>query len=215
MKINIQRFGGRGASSSLVSKNLEGQQGQSRLYDLTDKYKGMNYLEFERRIRNRKNEYIGLYNDKGEIVFAGTSYSNSNVGVPNDLREATGLTHNHPIGKGREVGGTFSSADVFNHINLKLKTTRAVANEQGYVIQTNKGITKKQRENMLSTSLKANNYYNRVRKTTMNKALKKLKGISNKNLQYIELGVLTRYWRRKINGTNSGYSYIEIPRNKQ
>lgn len=53
------------------------------------------------------------------------------------------LTHNHPHGTkatgGRTIGGSFSNADLKNHIQLGLKESRACATEGTYSFKATKG----------------------------------------------------------------------------
>lgn len=125
----IVMHGGRGASSSYGGDRNTGGNGRPmKFYDKTNKYQGMSKHEFENAIRDKTVEYIGVFNDKGELIVAGTSYSPNAVGVPTNhprWNEVHDLTHNHPYKPANEpnrtIGATFSTADVENHIALDIK----------------------------------------------------------------------------------------------
>ena len=130
IKLDIQMFGGRGSSSSYGKEgiNTGGTGKPMRFYDKTKIYKGMSVEEFERRTRNRKNEYVGLYDDNGKIIIAGTSYNKGAVAIPTthpSFKKVNSLTHNHPYHGERQLGGSFSGADVYNHIMLNMKRSGA------------------------------------------------------------------------------------------
>lgn len=212
-------FGGRGASSSYGKEGFttNGDGKSKKFYDKTDKYKGMSYLEYEEIIRNRKTEWIGLYDDNGKIIIAGTSYDKHSVSIPTthpDFKKATNITHNHPSdGKTRYLGGPLSEADVMNGIYFNYNNSRAVAKEKTYTLNKGKNVTKRQQNQLY---LKANRMYKNdtwgatSRKTMMsvNKKLKSQgKTISSKTYDQISLGTGTRLWKEAVKGT--GYNYIE------
>ena len=62
--------------------------------------------------------------------------------IPNGVDpKKTVLTHNHPYGKnvgGRTIGGSFSNADLRNHISLGFKETRATSIEGTYSFKAGK-----------------------------------------------------------------------------
>ena len=133
----ICMYGGRGASSSYGGdQNTGGTGRRMKFYDKTQKYQGMSKHQFENAIRDKTVEYIGIFNDKGELVAAGTSYSPNAVSVPTNhprWNEVHDLTHNHPYKPANEphrtIGASFSTADVTNHVMLGIKgETRAVSN---------------------------------------------------------------------------------------
>ncbi len=146
-------MGGRGSSSAGKHGKTGGGIGAGgsngrggAFHDKTQQFAGMSLHEFENDIRGRSTEYIGIFDENGKLLVAGTSNSKNHVTLPTlpqgtDYSKLT-LTHNHPSGNGRGLGGTFSPADIENHARLGLKQTRAVANGKGehsYIITTTPG----------------------------------------------------------------------------
>ena len=218
IKLNIQLFGGRGANTDYgkEGKNTGGTEKPMPFYDKSDIYRGMSLDEFERRTRNRKNEYVGLYDDSGKIVIAGTSYNHGAVAIPTkhpDFKKVNSLTHNHPWQGGRQLGGSFSGADVFNHTSMGFKTTRANAREKTYIIKTNNA-TRKQQKTMMARALKSDSVWDKQAKKLLSKVQKQFnkkgKKLNNKTVNKIAYGYGTRIW--KDFSVNSGYTYAEIKR---
>lgn len=71
--------------------------------------------------------------DKGSVAFA--LPIDPRTGRTVDASTLT-LTHIHPTEEGRPLGGTFSFADMRNHIRLGFKETRAAAPEGTYSFRT-------------------------------------------------------------------------------
>lgn len=86
LRLNVQLFGGRGADSGYSGDASTGGDGRkvSRFYDKTDKYKGMTMHEFENAIRDKKTEFIGIYDKNGKLIVAGTSGNKGSVAVPSN-----------------------------------------------------------------------------------------------------------------------------------
>lgn len=217
-------MGGRG--SNIGGTVFDGGGGRSAaFYDHTDKFRGMSLHDYENVIRNRKQEWIGVADEEGNIVVAGTSGRKGSVAVPTnhpDFNKGYTLTHNHPHDGGRGVGGTLSEADVYNAAELTDKGfgggTRAVAggdNEFAYIIKPSQ--TRK------VNPAKLTSYVARVQKnSTMqkrgDKVLKKVEremkkrgrtmSIEDKNTAY--LGGMKSTWRNSKSVYNAGFDYIEV-----
>lgn len=143
-------MGGRGSNSAGKHGGIGGGVGAGGsngrggvFHDKTQQFAGMSLHDFENEIRGKSVEYIGIFDENGTLMVAGTSNSKGHVALP-DLPQGTDyskltLTHNHPSGNGRGLGGTFSPADIKNHAEFGFKQTRAVANGRGehsYIITT-------------------------------------------------------------------------------
>lgn len=207
---NLILNGGRGVDSgySKAGINTKGNKKPMPFYDKTAKYKGMHYLEFEEKIKGKNIEYVGLYDENGRIVIAGTSHNSGGVGIPTthpDFYKVTRLTHNHPADKNRVLGGSFSSADVINNSSLNLNSTRAVANEKTYTIQKSKSFKDSDRKRMLLRAVISDSAWNKGANKLLSKVNKK--SLTHKNIQTITLGYGTRVWKNLTK--NSGYDYIE------
>lgn len=216
MKLDIQLFGGRGASSSYGKEgyNTSGNQKPMRFYDKTKIYKGMSVEDFEARTGKFKSEYIGLYDDKGKIIIAGTSYDSGAVAIPTThpkFKQVNRMTHTHPSGKTRALGGSFSGADVTNTGLLKLKEVRARANEKTYIVRAKKGVRQAPKR-LYAVGLQSDKKWDanaKKRLTAIKKRFAKQgKTMSRKVEQEIYLGYGTRYWKRSLG--NTGYEYIEV-----
>ncbi len=207
---NLILNGGRGADSGYSKEgiNTKGNNKPMPFYDKTDKYKGMNYLEFEEKIRSKNVEYVGLYDENGKIVVAGTSYNSGAVGIPTshpDFNKVTRLTHNHPADERRVLGGSFSGADVINNSTLNLNSTRAVAKEKTYTIQKSKSFKESDRNKMIKRARTSDKKWD----DGANKLLSKVNkaNLTHENIQTIRYGYGTRVWKNLTK--NSGYDYIE------
>lgn len=216
MKLDIQKFGGRGTSSSYGKEgyNTGGNNKPMRFYDKTDIYKGMTVPEFEKRVGKFKSEYIGLYNDDGKIIIAGTSFNDGSVAIPTthpNFSKVNQMTHTHPSGGLRTLGGSLSGADVQNTAMLKFKGVRAWAKEKTYILRAKAG-AKQNRDKLYKIATKTD-------KTWSSNANKRVASIKRrftkqgKKMSYatenrIYLGYGTKYWKNSLNGT--GYEYIEI-----
>ena len=79
-------------------------------YDKTKRFANMSIHEFENAIREKSVEYVGLFDKDGKLVVAGTSNNKGAVAIPTmhpDFEKAVTLTHNHPNGDKRVIGGLF------------------------------------------------------------------------------------------------------------
>ncbi len=217
--------GGRGASSSHGggTNTGGGGRGPTKFYDKTKKYQGMSKHEFENAIRDKTVEYIGVFNDKGELLVAGTSYNPHAVVVPTNhprWNEVTDLTHNHPYKPKdephRTIGATFSTADVENHIRLGLKgETRAVSNgpnENTYIFRAKAGA--KQNSNaFLKHSAKSETAWHKTSSKKVKEVEERLakqgKTLSPSQRKQIVYGTAKHSWKAKA-VEKSGYEYIEV-----
>jgi len=141
-------MGGRGAGSlsggggggTIIMGNVEslGLAGQTGFY-------GGNKVSVASTLNHWEGKSYDLDHEEllmiGEDGFA-TAYfkgDNNSVGfTPPSKKVAakTTLTHNHPLGDGRTKGGSFSDADLRNHIKCGFKETRATAVEGTYSFKT-------------------------------------------------------------------------------
>lgn len=155
IKINLQFFGGRGAASAGGSgKGFTGSGygGSAQSLGLA----GQTYIDgnkvsvggtldyWEGKSKDLKHEELLMIGEDGFATgyFKGGATS---VGftIPDGVDPAkTVLTHNHPYGgkDGRTIGGSFSNADLKNHINLGFKETRATSTEGTYSFKAAKGV---------------------------------------------------------------------------
>lgn len=220
IKLNLQLFGGRGADSGYGGgTSTSGQRrGGSRFYDKTSKFKGMNLHEFENAIRDKKTEYIGIFDKDGNLVIAGTSGNKGSVAIPSnhpDFSKIHSLTHNHPYGDGRIIGGSFSEADVQNHLRLNiLGETRAVTNgpnENTYIFRAKTG-TKQNVNGMVVTASKVGRDYKSQAQKALDKVNKKLRKqgkLLNGKANQVYIGTAKRLWKN-ANVDRYGYEYIEV-----
>lgn len=156
IKLNLQFFGGRGAASAGGSGRGftgAGYGGSGQSLGLA----GQTYFEngnkvsvagtlnyWEDKSKDLKHEELLIVGEDGFAMgyFKGGAGS---VGftMPDgaDPSKLT-ITHNHPYGgkDGRTIGGSFSNADLNNHINLGLKETRATSTEGTYSFKAAKGV---------------------------------------------------------------------------
>lgn len=91
--------------------------------------------QWEKKHGTDKVEHLLMVDENG---FA-TDYFKGNRGSvafvpPADPSRIT-LTHSHPIGSDRTIGGSFSEADIINHIDVGFKETRATSVEGTYVFR--------------------------------------------------------------------------------
>lgn len=220
IKLNLQLFGGRGADSGYGGgTSTSGKKtGGSRFYDKTSKFKGMDLHEFENAIRDKKTEYIGIFDKDGNLIIAGTSGNKGSVAIPSnhpDFSKIHSLTHNHPYSDGRIIGGSFSEADVQNHLRLNIPgETRAVTNgpnENTYIFRAKKG-TKQNVNGMVVTASKVGRDYKSQAQKALDKVNKKLrkqgKSLNGKTNQ-VYIGTAKRLWKN-ANVDRYGYEYIEV-----
>lgn len=212
-------MGGRGTPSSYGTSFYTGRP--LAFYDRTDKFKDMSKHQFENAIRDRKTEYIGIFDKNDKLLIAGTSGSKNSVAIPvneKNFDKMYTLTHNHPYSGNRIIGGTFSEADVFNHAFHKIKgESRAVSNgpnENTYIIRSKKGITPNyQKLQNYALTIKNSNKMNAVGKSAVNrvyrKANKKGKAAPRDKENQIYLGSLKKIWKNK-KVSSAGFEYIEV-----
>lgn len=222
--LNIQLFGGRGADSGYGggTSTSGGRRGGGRFYDRTDKYKGMDLHTFENAIRDKSTEYIGIFDKDGNLVIAGTSGNKGSVAIPSNHPEFSkihNLTHNHPYGDGRVIGGSFSEADVQNHLRLNIQgETRAVTNgpnENTYIFRAKAG-TKQNVNGMIKAASKVGRDYKAKAQKTLDEVNKKLqkqgKSLNGKTNQ-VYIGTAKRLWKN-ANVDKYGYEYIDVTKKR-
>lgn len=224
MKYRICLCGGRGASSSYGGDKTTGGDGRPvKFYDKTDRYKGMSVHEFENAVRDKTVEYIGLFDDKGNLVVAGTSYNPGRVAIPTNhpnFKEVQTLTHNHPYkpvdDPNRTIGASFSDADVRNHVLFGFKgETRAVSNgpnENTYIFRAKSG-AKQNNTAMLKYTSEFKDRFNKKAVANLNKVNSRLakegKKLTEGQKNQVTLGAAKRVWKNHAVG-KAGYEYIEV-----
>lgn len=205
-------MGGRGAFSNRGGVGAGGSNNRGGIfYDKTSKFSGMSLKEFEDNIRGRSVEYVGYFDENGQMLIAGTSNSKGHVALPTmpagtDYSKIT-LTHNHPSGADRGgIGGTFSPADVKNHAIYGFAQTRAVTSGTGehvYILRTtaNSDSSKllKNIPNMKNKmKSKGGNIINTIEKNTGKK-------LDRSQRMAVYLNSVKRIWAQTAN--DAGYEY--------
>lgn len=191
-------------------------------YDKTEKFANMSMHEFENAIRDKSVEYVGLFDANGKLIVAGTSNNKGAVAIPTghpDFKKAVTLTHNHPNGGGRVIGGSFSPADVKNHIRLGFAgESRAVANGQNentYIFRNKKGAKQNSRKMIAAADKVEKEYGTRAQKSVdsvRRKLAAKGKTLNGKDNQ-VYIGTAKRMW--KDSGVEKyGYEYIEVKKKR-
>ena len=162
IKLNLQMFGGRGASSSAGArggfsvKTLVTQGGEEvhltnpLIYGKDDPYltgdRRAKIEDFENRKANAKIEWGLLLDKDGNVITENKGGKGSVKFSQSHLAQTQDLSHIHPRGKGEEglIGGTFSAADtnVFAS-RSNITTMRAKANEGTYSISKGKNFDSK------------------------------------------------------------------------
>ena len=224
MRYKICLCGGRGASSSYGGdKNTSGDGRPVKFYDKTQKYQGMSMHEFENAVRDKTVEYIGVFDEDGNLVVAGTSYNPHKVAIPTNhprWNEVHDLTHNHPYRPAddpdRTIGASFSEADVKNHVLLGLRgETRAVSNgpnENTYIFRAKPG-AKTNKPAMLKITREFGAKFNRSATTQLNKVSKRLakqgKKLTPGQRNQVTLGAAKKVWKSHA-VEKAGYEYIEV-----
>lgn len=224
-------MGGRGGASGFDTGTSTGADRKSgaKFYDRTAQFEGMTLHEFENAIRDKKTEYIGLFDKEGKLIVAGTSGQKGSVAVPTghpEFSKTVTLTHNHPSAHGRGIGGTFSEADVINHAWLQVKgaapslqQTRAVASGKGENTYIMRNGAKANVNHLLQTaqlidksntmSKTGNKVLDAVKATV---ALKYGKTLSSVEQNMVYLGALKRIWKDRA--SKSGFDYIEVKKSR-
>lgn len=158
LKLDLQFFGGRGSSSAgggsgggggktgsgYGGKGVPlGLAGQTYFED-GNKTSVSGTLDFwEGKSKDLPKEQLLMVDEDGFACgyFKGGATAVSFV-IPKGVDPSkTVLTHNHPYGgkDGRTIGGTFSDADLKNHIGLGFKESRATSIEGTYSFKAAKG----------------------------------------------------------------------------
>ena len=218
LEIELQLFGSRGADSGYGGGDSTSDTGRnvSRFYDRTDRYRGMSIHEFENAIRDKKTEYIGIFDKDGNLIVAGTSGNKGSVAIPSyapGFKDAYTMTHNHPYSNGRVIGGSFSGADIQVNTRFKFGESRAVTNgpnEHTYIFR-NKGGSQ-DRKRMSDIAHRFDSRYKRDAAKRVDKVTKELakkgKSLGNKSNQ-VYIGTAKRMWKN-AHVERYGYEYIEV-----
>lgn len=224
IKLDIQKFGGRGAYSYKSNNTLTGENERPLpFYDKTDKYIGLTKQEFENKISRFKNEFIGVYDENGLIVKAGTSHKRGTTAVPNEIVNAYGFTHNHPSGEKegnrvRTIGGTFSGADLKGIAIYNNKEGRARANEATYIVRAKGGkTTGAGRRKLTSVANRIDKQFSKIARNKLSQVNNRLnvkgKKMTDNTYMNVLYGTAKNLMKKSISKTN--YDYIEIPKNKR
>jgi hypothetical protein len=179
--------------------------------------------EFENAVRDKTVEYIGLFDDKGNLVVAGTSFNPGKVAIPTNhpqFKDAQTLTHNHPYRPAddpdRTIGASFSEADVRNHVLFGFKgETRAVSNgpnENTYIFRAKAG-AKTNQAAMLKITSGFEAKFKRGAATQLGRVTKRLasqgKTLTNGQRSQVYLGAAKKVWKYHA-VERAGYEYIEV-----
>ncbi len=218
-------MGGRGASSGAKGGKTgigggigaPGKGGKPLPFiDLTANYSGMGLHDFENSIRSEKYEHIGVFDSSGKLIVAGTSRNTGSVAppvLPAGLDTSTlTVTHNHPSGGDRGIGGTFSPADVSMLARKGYGQIRAVGNgksEHTYIMRKTANANS---AGLLSAANSAKPTMKAIGNRTLKAVQTKLSG-SGKSLtpaqsSAIFLGAMKNYWKGVA--SNNGYEYITL-----
>ena len=165
----------------------------------------MTIHQFENAVRDKSVEYIGLYDKDGKIIVAGTSNNIGAVAIPTGhprFKDAVTLTHNHPYQGGRIIGGSFSGADVQNHLRFGFKgETRAVSNgpnENTYIFRAKKGVNQNTTK-MTSIANKMDSRYKATAQKTLDAVRKDLssrgKSLNGMDNQ-VYIGTAKKTWEK-------------------
>lgn len=158
LKLDLQYFGGRGASGGGGGGGATGElilpNGSKIEFEGTLHYDGndkaltgtarTNIEGFEKKRIKNKVEYAFAVDANGNPIGPEVRGSKGSVRTPGSYHNTPdcAFTHIHPRGDGM-LGGTFSQADLFNFANCKNKTTRAAAKEGTYSISKAKNFDAK------------------------------------------------------------------------
>lgn len=217
-------MGGRGASShggrgggiggGIGAGGGSGNGG--KFYDKTSEFKGMALHDFENAIRSKNVEYIGVYDGNGNLIVAGTSNRKGSVAMP-DLpagtdRSTLTVTHNHPSGDGRGIGGTFSPADIGMLAQGGYSQIRAVANgrsEHTYMMtRTSQANPNKLLNNISSAKTTMQNMGSSKAQEVKNRLANAGKSMSQTQYNAVYLGAMKNYWKGVAQ--SSGYEYVTL-----
>lgn len=122
---------GTGSGGSGKSLGLAGQTG---FYDGNKVSVESTLTHWEGKSKGLDHEELLMIDEDGfaTAYFKGGKTSVAFTAPSKEVAAKTVLTHNHPLGDGRTIGGGFSDADVTNHIRLGFKETRATSVEGTY-----------------------------------------------------------------------------------
>lgn len=150
MKLNIQFFGGRGASQSKPSrvsgvKSITLPSGEKIELDSPLKYTGKDpYITgdirdkmevWEAKRRANKIEYSTILDENGNVVCENKGGKNSVRTLTRDrMTPNSYFSHNHPRDEAGVLSGTFSDGDLRNFATYKQITYRATGKEGTYSI---------------------------------------------------------------------------------
>lgn len=216
LKLNLQFFGGRGSASSsgggggLMGTGYGGSGNQLGLAGQT--YFDGNRVSVGGTLDYWEGKSQGLGHEEllmvGEDGFAAGYFKGGATAVSFTIPEGvdpakTVLTHNHPAGgkDGRTIGGSFSNADLQNHIRLGFKETRATSVEGTYSFKAAAGKTQNS-----SGFLKALSSRRSECSKKADAAYKKGNGKS-----YIDTYLETCHQWYADNASKYGYSYTFTP----
>lgn len=164
---------------------------------------------WEKRHTNDKIEHLLMVDQNG---FATAYYSGDkgSVGFVHPTREEAArlvVTHSHPsAGNDRNNGGTFSDADIINHIDVGFAETRARAKEGTYVFRA----TENANPDGMKASLKrvrAESTYSTATQFVMEGAAKKYTSKSER----MDVYLTERHKALQKAAKENGYYYALIP----
>lgn len=215
-------MGGRGSTSG-AKKAIHGGIGaagaggkQATFVDKTGEFAGMSLHDFENAIRSKSNEYIGVFDKGGNLVIAGTSGNSGSVAMPNiptgyNNSDLT-ITHNHPSGGNRGIGGTFSPADISQLAQGGYYQIRAVTSGKGehtYIMRSTSS------SNGSGLYLDALSSMSKMKAIGTSKSIAVQQKFTSRNIKMtpaqrsaVYLGAMKNYW--KPVAEQNGYEYITL-----
>lgn len=207
INLNLQFFGGRGASSaaSRYAAAMTGGGGKSKSYPVDiSKIKDKSLQGIENKIRQLKHEEAYIF-DKNDKLVAGASGGNSSVGIPNNWGNLDGatVTHGHPVGK-YNFGGTLSMADANLMANTKWGEMRAAASGKGeynYIMKrTSKSDNSGLKNRIAKDSKNMEKNIADTYKKSYNKAIASGKSESKARHESAQkaVGLMQSYWRKTL-----------------
>lgn len=215
IKLDLQFFGGRGSGSAsggggggnLVFGGPANQLGLAgQTYFEGNKVSVSGTVDYwENKSRDLDHEELLMI---GEDGFAAGYFKGErgSVGfnIPNGVDpKKTVLTHNHPVKQkdGRTISGSFSDADLTNHIKLGFKETRAVGVEGSYSFKTTSKSNPTGFQKALGT-----------RKSTVSKAADKRYTQPGNTKSYIDIYLEESHKWYSKNAGKYGYDYSFTPK---
>lgn len=203
MRLNIQLFGGRGASlGTTKGGELQGYTGKDNSTQLDVSslsgfpVKLQNEFEDFMRMKSQRIENAYLIDKNGKVV-AGATGDRHSVGVAYDGdQKGMTLTHNHPS----SYGGTFSGADIYHLTKAELKSIRAVAKEGTYTM------TAKRNANYMGLNRALAKDLPRIKSQASKRAtIKANSGASRKVVRKAYVDTLHSWYKR--NASKYGFDY--------